>query len=106
MRHRPSISKNVKNWKVFEDEKQIHQFLTLTGGFKGASVDEENEFQVEETSIQEDLQNKMASLKEVVREEEPVFVDENKETKEEGVQEPKMQETKLQQGYKNNLCGK
>ena len=29
VRHRPSISDNVKSWKVFEYDTQIHQFLTL-----------------------------------------------------------------------------
>ena len=30
-RHVPSILDNVKRWKVFEYEKQINQFFTLTG---------------------------------------------------------------------------
>ena len=45
VRNRNSVLDNVKNWKVFEDYKKIHQFLTLNGEFEVAVVDEENEFQ-------------------------------------------------------------
>ena len=43
--HRPSVTDNVKSWQVFKEDKQIHQFFTLTGDFEGAPIDEENEFQ-------------------------------------------------------------
>ena len=48
----------------------------------------------------------MENLKEAVREEEPIIVGDNKESKEEGVWEPEMQKPELQQGYENNLCSK
>ena len=41
-RHIPSILDNVKSWKVFEYEKQINLFFTLTGEIKGEAFDEEN----------------------------------------------------------------
>ena len=40
VRNRPSIFDNVKCWQVFEDDKQIQKFLTLTGEFDGLIVDE------------------------------------------------------------------
>ena len=52
VRHRHFGLDNVKNYKVFEDDKQIHQFLTLAREFEGAAIDEENEFQWEAASIQ------------------------------------------------------
>ena len=41
-RHIPSILDNFKSWKVFEYEKQINQFFTLTGEIKGEDFEEEN----------------------------------------------------------------
>ena len=61
VRHRPSIPNNVKNWQVFEDDKQIHQFLTLAGDFEGAVVDKENEIQEEVSPTYEPLQNQIIS---------------------------------------------
>ena len=39
-RHRPFVLDNVKSWKVFEHDKKIHKFLTLTWEFEGLVVDE------------------------------------------------------------------
>ena len=41
-RHRPSVLDNVNNWQVFEDDKQIQKFLTLTREFHGLTIDEDN----------------------------------------------------------------
>ena len=38
--HRLFVPNNVKSWQVFEDDKQIHKFLTLTGEFDGLTIDE------------------------------------------------------------------
>ena len=43
-RNIPSILDNLKSWKVFEYEKQINQFFTLTGEIKGEAFDGENKF--------------------------------------------------------------
>ena len=42
VRHRNSVLDNVKSFQAFEDDKQIHKFLTLTKDFEGLVVDEEN----------------------------------------------------------------
>ena len=97
---------NVKSWQVFEYDKQIHQFFTLTGDFEGALVDEENEFQDEVSPTQEPLKNQTMDLKEVIQEEYSIIVDETKEDDEEMVSGYKLQEFEVQQGYENNLCGK
>ena len=40
VKHRLSIPDNVKIWKVFEDDKKIQNFLTLTREFDGLTIDE------------------------------------------------------------------
>ena len=39
VRNRPYVPDNVKSWKVFEDDKQIQNFLTLTREFDGLNID-------------------------------------------------------------------
>ena len=39
IKHRPSIPNNVKDWQVFEDNKQINNFLTLQQEFSGLNID-------------------------------------------------------------------
>ena len=56
VRHIASAPDNVKSWKVFEDDKYIQKFLTLTGEFYRLSIDEENELLEESTTTQEPLQ--------------------------------------------------
>ena len=70
LRHRLSILDNVKNWQVFEDDKQIHNFLTLTGEFEGLAVDEENQFREGVPPTQDPLQRQIVDPKEVFYEEE------------------------------------
>ena len=36
----PSISDNVMNWKVFDDDQQILDFLSSQDTFQGMSIDE------------------------------------------------------------------
>ena len=66
VRHRPFFSDNVKRWKVFKDDKQICQFLTLVGEFEGATVDEEKKNQEEISPTQDPFENQMVDLKEVI----------------------------------------
>ena len=39
--HIPSIPDNVKNWKVFDDDQQILEFLTTHDTFKDVAIDED-----------------------------------------------------------------
>ena len=41
-KHRPFVPDNVKNLMFFEDDKQIHNFVNLTGEFDGLVIDEDN----------------------------------------------------------------
>ena len=36
----PSISDNVMNWKVFDDDQQILKFLSSQDTFQGMAIDE------------------------------------------------------------------
>ena len=83
-RHRPSVPDNVKSWKVFEDDKQIHNFLTLTGEFEGLTIDENDIIQEGPTLTQEWLQSQIVSPKEIPWDEYvvPVESDDGGETKE------------------------
>ena len=56
-RHKPSVPNNVKSWQVFEDDKQIQKFLTLTREFDGLTIYEENGLLEEVVPTQEPLQN-------------------------------------------------
>ena len=40
VRRKPSSPDNVKSWQVFEDNKHIQNFLTLTGEFYSLNIDE------------------------------------------------------------------
>jgi len=39
VRHRPAIPDNLKNWQVFENDKQINHFLTLDEEFASINID-------------------------------------------------------------------
>lgn len=39
--YRPSIPNNVTNWRVFNDDEQIINFLSMEDTFKGSVIDEE-----------------------------------------------------------------
>ena len=43
MRHRPSISNNVQQWQVFEDDEQIKQFLEMVDEFSETHINQENQ---------------------------------------------------------------
>ena len=88
LRHRPFVPDNVKNWKVFKDDKQIHSFLTLTGEFKRLVVDEENELQKETPFMQEPLQINTMDPKEVLWLEGVTTIENGKSVKAEEVWEP------------------
>ena len=49
--YKPSMPKNISNWKVFEGDEQIINFLTNQDNFKNLAIDDE-EFQ--ELSIETD----------------------------------------------------
>ena len=39
--YRPSMPDNVTNWRVFNDDEQVINFLTMEDTFKGSVIDEE-----------------------------------------------------------------
>ena len=41
--NRPSIPKNSKYWKLFEDDLRIKRFLELSGEFVNTQIDIENQ---------------------------------------------------------------
>jgi len=43
IKHRPSILDNIKHWQVFEDDKQIKEFLECMEEFSEVQIDEEQE---------------------------------------------------------------
>ena len=63
VRRRPSVPNNVKSFQFFEDDKQIHKFLTLTKDFEGLVVDEENKLVEVVPPTQEPLQSQTADPK-------------------------------------------
>lgn len=42
MKYRPAIPDNIKNWKVFQDDKEIERFLQVVDEFLAAEIDQEN----------------------------------------------------------------
>ena len=69
VKHRPSIPDNVKIWQVFEDDKQIQKFLTLTREFDGLTINEENELLEEASATQEPLQIHIVAPKQIPQDE-------------------------------------
>jgi len=41
IKHRPVVPNNVKDWKVFENDAQINNFLTLQQEFSGLNIDDD-----------------------------------------------------------------
>ena len=39
IKHRPTVLDNVKNWKVFENDTQINNFLTLKEEISSTNID-------------------------------------------------------------------
>jgi hypothetical protein len=39
--YRPSMPNNISNWKVFEGDEQIINFLTIQDNFKDLAIDDE-----------------------------------------------------------------
>ena len=39
IKHRPAVPNNVKDWKVFENDTQINNFLTLEHEFSNINID-------------------------------------------------------------------
>ena len=39
IKHRPSVPNNVKDWKVFQNDAQINNFLTLEDEFSNTNID-------------------------------------------------------------------
>ena len=67
VRHKPYVPDNVKSWQVFEDDKQIQNFLTLTRDFDGLTIDENNVLLEGSTLTQESLQSQIVIPKEMPR---------------------------------------
>lgn len=43
MRHMPSVPDNIKHWQVFEDDQQIHKFLTTIEDFQGTEINQDGD---------------------------------------------------------------
>ena len=43
VKHRPAIPDNKRYWHVFQDDKEIEEFLQNEGKYKGTSIDGEND---------------------------------------------------------------
>ncbi len=50
--NRPSVPDNIKNWQVFEDDKQIENSLQLEGEFQNLGIDEDNQTEVKDDAIE------------------------------------------------------
>ena len=53
IRHRPAIPDNFKNWKVFVNDNQINNFLTLENEFSNSSIDEDTVNESDQKNEQE-----------------------------------------------------
>ena len=51
MKYRPSLPDNVKFWKVFEDDVELTRFLGVVDEFSDLQIDEENEHNEKEKSL-------------------------------------------------------
>ena len=65
VRHRPSVLENVKSWKIFEDDKQIQNFLILTGDFNGLTIDEDTGLIEEASPTQEPFPTQIVAPKQM-----------------------------------------
>lgn len=43
MKHRPSISENIKHWKVFEDDQEIKIFIETIEEFLASYIDQDED---------------------------------------------------------------
>lgn len=43
VRHKPSVTDNVKFWQVSEDEEQIKMFMEVIRKFSNSKIDQESE---------------------------------------------------------------
>ena len=43
VKYKPSLSDNVKYWRVFEDDEEINRFLQVIDEFAETHIDQENE---------------------------------------------------------------
>jgi hypothetical protein len=47
IKYRPSVSDNVKHWKVFEDDQEIEKFLQSVDDFSASHIDEDPDIERE-----------------------------------------------------------
>jgi len=50
IKHRPTISDNLKNWQVFDSDKQINNFLTLDEEFSNSNIDVDTVIEFNQTN--------------------------------------------------------
>ena len=53
--YRPSIPENIMNWRVFEDDEQIINFLHSEDTFKGLVIDNEQRETILQASASEEM---------------------------------------------------
>ena len=66
--YRPSIPDNIRNWRVFEENKQIINFLHSEDTFKGSVIDDEqHEALLQASTSKEKPENSNIVPKNIVR---------------------------------------
>jgi len=106
VKHRPFVPDNVKNWQVFEDDKQIQNFLHLTGEFEGLTIDEDNLPPNGASHFEKVLQNQTDFSEEVIQDEPVVPAEVVVGNESEKVGGPELEEPDGKQEYLNSICGK
>ena len=48
VKYRPSIPNNMRQWRVFEDDLEINNFLELTGEFSNSLIDQDQDDELED----------------------------------------------------------
>ena len=66
--YRPSIPDNITNWRVFEDDEQIINFLHFEDTFKGSVIDDEqHEALLQALALEEKHEHGNIMLKNIVK---------------------------------------
>ena len=66
--YRPSISDNITNWRVFEDDEQIINFLHSKDTFKGLVIDDEqHESLLKASNLEEKPEHSNGMPKNIIR---------------------------------------
>ena len=66
--YRSSISDNIKNWRVFEDDEHIINFLNSKDTFKGSVIDDEqHESLLQSSTLEENHEHSNGIPKNIIR---------------------------------------